>query len=199
MESIKSKSEHKISIRHQTHKGLFVRFGIIILIFLAYFLFVSAEYGYTDGFFITWLSWSFLVLCTPIADAGILIDFPVRLVTGIKMVYSEVLVWVIAIALNLYASFFSPEVYSQTQMLNLFRHIIENPIPFWSIFVVSGVGTFLSIKVGDDLLDVIKHKHNKNAGVHDIKIKIASMIFVLFIAFALYDFLFQNFNLDMPL
>lgn len=199
MESIKSKSRHKISYKHQTHKGIFIRFGLIVLIFLAYFLFVSTKYGYADGFFITWLSWSFLVLCTPIADAGILVDFPVRLVSGIRMIYSEVAVWGIAIILNIFAVIFSPEVYTQTQLLSLFKHIIDNPIPFWSIFIVSGVGTFLSIQVGDDLLDVIKHKHNKRAGVHDIKIKVASMVFVLFIAFALYDFLFQNFNLDMPI
>lgn len=199
MEPIKSKSKHKISYKHQTHKGVFVRFGSILLIFLVYFLFVSSEYGLADGFFITWLSWSFLVLCTPIADAGILIDFPIRLITGIKMMFTEIFVWLIAIIVNVLAVIFSPEVYTQTQLLSLFKHIIDNPIPFWSIIIVSAIGSFLSIQVGDDLLDVIKHKHNKKAGVHDIKIKVASMVFVLFIAFALYDFLLKNFDLEIPI
>lgn len=199
MKSVKAKTKFKLSFKHQTHKGVIVRFGFILLIFIAYFLFISSKYGYADGMLIAWLSWSFFVLCTPIADAGMMIDFPVRLVSGIRMFISEIVVWIAAIALNFYAVAFQSEAYEQTQLLHLFKHIIDNPVPFWSIFLISGVGTFLSIQLGDDLLDVIRHRDNKKAGLNDLKIKIIYMVFVLIITFALYDFLLTKFNFDIPL
>lgn len=199
MSYLQTKPKHKISFKHQTHKSIFVRFSLILAIFIGYFLFISSKYGYGDGLFITWLMWSFFVLCTPVADAGMLIDFPIRLVTDIRMIFSEIMVWLIAIILNMYVFFFRPELYSHTQLLQLFKHILENPFPFWAIILISGIGTFLSIQLGDNLLDIIKHKNNKKVGMHELKIKIIYMVFILGIAFVLYDFLLTKFGFDIPL
>lgn len=185
-------------MRHSTHRGVFIRFFLMVLVFVVYYLIVSKRYGYANGLLLTWLSWSFFVLCTPIADAGMLIDFPIRLISNIKMVYTEISVWVIAISLNLYAFFFNPELYNQTQLLHLLEHIIRNPIPLWLIFIFSAIGTFLSVQLGDELLDVIKHKDAKKSTKHDIKLKVVTMIFVLILVFALYDFLLTKFDFNIP-
>ena len=83
-----SKPKNATSIKHETHRSVIIRFSLIVLIFASYFLFISTKYGYKEGFLIAWLSWSFLVLSTPIADAGMLIDFPVSSITGVRMVIS---------------------------------------------------------------------------------------------------------------
>ena len=82
-----------------------------------YFAFISYKYGLEQGFFVSLLTWSFFVLCTPVADAGFLIDFPLRLITKIKMFYAEIFVWLFAISLNFYAFFLKPKIYNKTKIL----------------------------------------------------------------------------------
>lgn len=114
---------------------------------LLYGVFVSYKFGFESGFLITALTWSFFVLCTPIADGGIIIDFPVRLLTNIKMIYSEIAVWVVAISINIYAFTQQREIYSTTLILDLFEHILSQPFPYWIIILLSAIGTFLSIYI----------------------------------------------------
>jgi len=187
------------SVKHETHRNVIVRFAAILIIFLVYFLLISAKYGYKDGFMLAWLSWSFFVLSTPVADAGMLIDFPVRILTGVKMVVTESLVWLIAILLNIYAYNFNTELYSKTQLLNLFHHILSNPWPLWLIILLSAIGTFLSVRLVDELLDVIKHRHRHLALKHELKMKMLYMVFVLAITFVLYDYLLTNFGFSVPI
>ena len=178
-----------ISISKETHRNVYVRFLAVLAVFIGYFAFVSYQYGAREGWLIAWLSWSFFVLCTPIADAGMLIDFPVRLITGLKMVVSESLVWIVAIILNVYTLSTNPDIYLRTELLKLFHHILVNPWPLWSIIVLSFAGTFLSILIGDELLDVFRHKDRRLHIRHDLKLKLLGMIFVLIFTFALYDYI----------
>jgi hypothetical protein len=55
-----------------------IKFLLLFTILIFYFAFISFKYGVKDGFAITLLTWSFFVLCTPIADAGFILDFPIR-------------------------------------------------------------------------------------------------------------------------
>ncbi len=199
MEALKTNTKHKPSLKHETHRDMFVRFLLVLAIFVAYFIFISTKYGYQEGLIISWLTWSFFVLCTPIADAGMLIDLPIRLVTGIRMIFSEILVWLVAIGLNVYVFSFESQLYGQTQILNLFQHILANPWPLWIIIAVSAFGTFLSIKIGDEIMDVVRHKDRKLATRHDLKMKMLYMAFVLIITFALYDLMLTQFNFDVPI
>ena len=72
------------------------KFFLLIALFAIYFLYLIYEYGIQDGGLVTLLTWSFFVLCTPIADAGFLLDFPIRLLYKIKMIYTEIIVWILA-------------------------------------------------------------------------------------------------------
>ena len=94
------------------------------------------------------------MFCTPIADAGFMLDFPIRLITGLRMLVIEVGVWVFAAALNVFALIFFPEVYQKTVLLELFHKISTTPCPLFLIILLSGFGTFSSLVVCDDSFDL---------------------------------------------
>jgi len=183
---------------HETKKKALFKFLIIFFIVITYFVFESFHFGIQNGFFITLLTWSFFVLCTPIADGGFLIDFPVRLFTNFRMVYSEIIVWVSAISINIYAFFFRSFSYDETVLLQLFHHILSQPIPFWVIIVLSCIGTFISIKFGDELIDVVTHKQRLLYKKHKNKYKIILLIFIFLLILVLYDFLLKRLGVHMP-
>jgi len=134
---IKNKNKLFSSIRKVFDEHPIIKFISVLILIIFYFLFASKSHGIKNGFLISILTWSFFVLCTPIADAGILIDFPMRLITGIKMIYSEIIVWVIAISLNLFMFFNNQKIYDKTILLSLFKHIIDTPFPYWAIIILS--------------------------------------------------------------
>lgn len=173
-----------------------IKFSVVVLILGGYFLFVAHSHGVKEGLFISILTWSFFVFCTPIADAGILIDFPMRLVTGIKMHYSEIIVWVIAGGLNVFAHIYNPEIYNQTVVLSLFKHIIEEPFPYWGIIILSLIGTFMSVYIGDELIDSGKEKKKESFLK---KHKVIIFIVIVLLIIALYDFLLNKLGVSIPL
>jgi hypothetical protein len=194
---IANKIQHKFFLQHETKRSVLLKFLLVLLIFLSYFIFIATKYGLQQGFFVSLLSWSFFVLCTPVADAGFLLDFPIRLITHIKMTVSELFVWTVAISLNLYAFLFQPEIYSKTKLLSFFKHILEQPIPFWSIIILSATGTFLSIKFGDELLDKAHHHERKKYHKHKNKFRLIFMFFLFLITFILYDFLLKKLGINL--
>lgn len=189
----------KHMVKHETKQHVLIKFIIILVIILAYFLLVSLKYGIQDGFMVTALTWSFFVLCTPVADAGFFLDFPIRLLTKLKMVVSEILVWIIAIALNIFTFFLNPELYSKTKLLELFKHILESPFPFWGIILVSMVGTFVSIQFGDELLDKIKHEDRKMYHKHKYNYRLFAMAGIVLLTIVLYDFLLKKLGVNLPI
>lgn len=193
------RGSHKHLLRHETKRHVLIKFSLVVLIFLGYFLFISQEYGTSQGLFVTFLTWSFFVTCTPIADAGFLLDFPVRLITGLRMIVSEVLVWALAALLNLYSFFLYPQIYEKTKILKLFKHILEKPVPFWAIILISMIGTFVSIKFGDELMDKVRHAERQLHQKHKNHYKLIIMIFLFVAAFILYDFLLKGLGVNVPL
>ncbi|NOZ43578.1 MAG: hypothetical protein GXP45_00105 [bacterium] len=124
----KTKMSHLI--QHPTKRHNLIKYLLILFLFIGYFFFITHKYGVKDGFMVAILTRSFFVFCTPVADAGFLIDFPFRLITNIKMIFSEMMVRTIALGLNLYTFFLHPEIYQKTGLLRLFHQIISHPIPF---------------------------------------------------------------------
>ena len=156
-------------IKHETKRHVLIKFSLVALIFVTYLVVMSFLHGLENGILISLLTWSFFVFCTPIGDAGFLIDFPMRLFTKIRMVHSEIMVWIIAATLNIYALIFMPGIYEKEILLTLFKQILLNPIPFWGIIILSAGGTFLSIYFGDELMDISKHKDRKKHKTHKNK------------------------------
>jgi H+/Cl- antiporter ClcA len=159
----------------------------------------SLKLGFKDGISITILTWSFFVFCTPIADAGFLIDFPIRLITKLKMVYTEIIVWIVAAIVNVFFFFLNPQIYNSTILLSLFKQILTNPWPFWIIIILSGIGTFLSILFADELMDVKLHKDRKKYHKHVNKYQLLIFTFIIILIIIVYYFLIKKLGIDIPL
>lgn len=187
--------------RYELHEHPAIKFFLVFATLFGYFLFASFKFGANDGLLISALTWSFFVLCTPVADAGFLLDLPLRLFTGIRMVLSEILVWVLAIGLNVFVLATNPAIYDDTLLLGLFKHILTQPFPYWAIIILSSIGTFLSILFGDELLDVAKeekdtrHHHKKHHLKHRFLIFLALIVLVLIF----YDYLLNSLGISIPL
>jgi hypothetical protein len=67
--------------------------------------------------------------------------------------------------------------------------IITTPFPYWTIILLSGIGTFLSIRFGDELMDVLHHKDRSFYLRHHFKHEIILFIFFLLVLFAYYEFM----------
>lgn len=193
------KVQYRDLSKHETKQHIFIKFLLVLAIALGYFVFITLQYGVSQGVLVTLISWSFFVLCTPIADAGFLVDFPLRLVTRIRMLFSEMFVWFIAISVNVYALLFNLEIYETTSLLRLFKHILYNPIPFWSIILISCAGTFVSIQFGDELIDKIHHHERAFYHKHKYKYNTLIMVFIFVGSIILYDILLKQLGVDLPL
>ena len=189
----------KISVLSQaeTHKEVLYKFCLLLTILIFYFGYLSFEYGILEGGLVAVLTWSFFVLCTPIADAGFLLDLPIRLIFGFRMLYSEILVWVIAIIINGYAILYNQEAYDKTVLTALFKEIILTPFPYWSVFVLSGIGTFLSIYFGDEMLDVLRHRDRVKYHQHAFKFKLVGLVSLFILIFYAYYFLLKSLNIQI--
>ncbi|USN57434.1 MAG: hypothetical protein H6766_03180 [Candidatus Peribacteria bacterium] len=185
--------------RHPTKKEALVRFFLLILIVVGYFFYMAHKFGTSDGLLVTVLTWSFFVFCTPIADAGFILAFPVRLLLHVRMLYTQLAAFVIAAGLNLYTYFAMPEIYTKTVILNLFYHILSQPRPFWGIIVLSIIGTVFSIYFGDEMMDVATHADRITYQKHRSTYKIIITIFVFGATFVLYDFLLKKLGVNIPL
>lgn len=181
-------------IEHKTKLNSLTKFLFLIILLIIYFIYISNKYGSKNGFFITILTWSFFVFCTPIADAGFILDFPIRIFTKIRMIYSEITVWVFAFILNLTTILTKPEVYQKTTILKIFYIILIHPL-YWIIILLSGLGTYLSIYFGDELIDVVKHKDRKKYHKHINKYQIITFLFIISAILIIYNILLKNFGL----
>jgi len=168
-------------------KQILTKFLLLLGLLASYFFYLSIEYGLETGVVAVLLSWSFFVLCTPIADAGFLLDFPLRLLFGIRMVISELLVWAVAITINLLTLRFAADAYDTTLVTRLLYEIIMTPYPYWGVVILSGIGTFLSIRFGDELMDVIHHRDRAFFHSHHFKHELILFVFFILVIFGYYD------------
>ena len=77
-------------VAHETKRHSFIKFIGLVIIIALYFFFISVKLGTKDGIMVTILTWSFFVLSTPVADAGFLLAFPIRMFAGVRMIYTQI-------------------------------------------------------------------------------------------------------------
>lgn len=177
---------------YETRKLLKNKFIIVSLILAVYFIFASLHLGIRDGFMVMILTWSFFVLATPISDGGIILDLPLRYFAGIKMIYSEIIVWILAISINIISLIFNGDIYKKTFLLTLFKEILITPFPYGIIIVLSCIGTFLSIYFFDELYEVIKHIHRHKYNKHKTWLKMIIAVSIAAFVIILYDILLNQ-------
>ena len=173
-------------MKHPRHQVI-IKFIALCLILLSYFAYLTYEYDLLTGGVAALITWSFFVLCTPVADAGFLLDFPLRLLFGIRMVLSEIAVWAVAILINIIAFFYLREFYQTTLLTRLMEAILTTPFPYWFVILLSAIGTFLSIRFGDELMDVIHHKDRNFYLSHHFKHEMVLFTFFLLVIFGYYE------------
>ena len=185
----------KFHLKHTLHLETLIKFLFLCSIFVGYFFYLSIKFDFATGGLISAMTWSFFVLCTPVADAGFLLDFPIRLVLGIRMIVTEVLVWCIAILINVCGVFMFEDMYQHTLIGKVFYHILMNPYPYWGLIILCAVGTFLSIYLGDEVMDVIAHKDRKKFHQHGFKYKVLLFIALFIGIFWCYKIVIEELGL----
>ena len=167
-------------------KQVFYKFVLLCLVLVSYFVYLSVQYDLMTGGIASALTWTFFVLCTPIADAGFLLDFPLRLLFGVRMLISEIAVWALAITVNGISLVYFAEYYETTLLTKLLYAILTMPYPYWSVILLSGVGTFLSIQIADELMDVVHHRDRKFFHRHAFKHEMIMIVFFLLVLIGYY-------------
>jgi hypothetical protein len=173
-----------------------IKFLLLCLLLSGYFGYLSWEFDVLTGGVASLITWSFFVLCTPVADAGFVLDFPLRLLFGIRMVVSEVAVWVIALSINALSLAFAAGYYDTTVLTRILHKIILTPYPYWGVVLLSGVGTFLSIRFGDELMDVIHHRDRSYFHRHGLKFELVLVAFFVMAIWVYYELIR---SLDIPI
>ncbi|WP_373086098.1 hypothetical protein [Sneathiella sp.] len=168
-------------------KQILIKFLLLLVLLGGYFAYLTYEFDLLTGGVSSLLTWSFFVLCTPVADAGFLLDFPLRLLFGIRMVFSELVVWAIAITANALALKYGAVYYDTTLITQILHQILINPYPYWGVIFLSAIGTFLSIRFGDELMDVLHHHDRAFFHSHKFKHELLLAGFFLVAIFAYYE------------
>ncbi|WP_299269072.1 hypothetical protein [uncultured Psychrosphaera sp.] len=184
--------------KNNTHKETLLKFLALVLILVAYFSYMSWKYDASTGFGVSVLTWSFFVLCTPIADGGFILAFPIRLLFKVKMSYTQVVLWFVAIAINLYGYFYTPDIYDLTFITQLLKHILSEPYPYWSILIISALGTFLSIYFGDEMMDVASQKERTKAHRHGFKYRTLLVLGLGILTVTAYYYLLSSLHVVLP-
>ncbi len=182
---------------HKTKYQVLLKFLALLAVFVSYFIYLSIKFDIVAGGMVALLSWSFFVLATPVADAGFLLDFPLRLILGVRMFISEIFVWAAAILINIFALIFTPQDYEKTFLTSLFKKILINPYPYWIIILLSGIGTFLSIRLGDELLDVMSHKERSLHHKHGFKLEVLIFLGIFTLIFFGYHHLLESLKISL--
>lgn len=173
-----------------------VKYALLLCVLLAYFGYLSYEYGFASGGIVAGLTWSFFVLCTPVADAGFLLDFPVRVLTGMRMIFCEMIVWGIAFLINIFALMYAPEAYEVNALTRLFHEILTTPWPYWVIVILCSIGTFLSVIFGDEILDVSSHKDRVLHHAHGFKYRFIIVVALMALVVVAYYHLIESLGIE---
>ncbi len=184
--------------KHPTHRETLLKFLLLVALLVAYFVYMSYQYGAGDGLLISVLTWSFFVLCTPVADGGFILAFPIRLLFQVKMVVTQLLTWVLAIVLNIWAFYQAQEIYAKSPVTEILLTILSTPYPYWGILLISALGTFLSIFFGDEMMDVTSHKERDKHHQHGYKYRIVLVLGLGLLTVVAYYQLLSQLNIHIP-
>ncbi len=183
--------------RHSIKSSKLTRFLLLLATVLVFLFFMSYKFGLQEGLEITVLVWTFFVLCTPLAVADLLLDVPIRMITRGRMITSHTVVWLIAIFINIVVLYHAPGIYNVHPLLEILRHVLVNPIPYWSLMGLCLIGTFLSLEMADEVVDEVedelhirRHKHHTMLHYAILTLLIAGLLLI-------YDLLIKEIGIEV--
>lgn len=121
--------------------------------FLGIFAYITLYKGILYGCEMTILIWAFLVVATPIPEAGLLVGIPVKIMTGASLIVTQVIVTIIAFV----AIFIIYErEYGKLDNIPIgafIKDTIDNKFvsKFIPLVILSLLGTFLTLERVDDI------------------------------------------------
>ncbi len=183
----------------ETKKHTLTRYFLLLLFIIIYFYYTVNKFGLSNGILVSILTWSFFIFCTPVADAGFLLALPVRLLIGVRMVFTQIFSFFLALIITLFAIFYNPLVFQKTLILKLYHQILFQPFPYWIIIILSITGTIFSIYFGDELIDVGTHDERKKYHRHVNKYKIIVSFSIFILTIVVYNFLLNQIGIKIPL
>ncbi|GMR16497.1 MAG: hypothetical protein BMS9Abin31_0835 [Gammaproteobacteria bacterium] len=184
--------------KHETHKETLLKFVALVVILVSYFLYMSWKYDASTGFGVAILTWSFFVLCTPVADGGFILAFPIRLLFKIRMSITQIVLWFVAIGINVFVLSTTPRTYDLSFLTKLLKHILSEPYPYWSILIISALGTLLSIYFGDEMMDVTSHKDRELNHRHGMKYRAILVLGLGVLTVVAYYYLLSSLGVSIP-
>ena len=139
---------HTVSFFRQVAYVLSVVVSLAISLFALYIVLL---FGLHRGLHIAALLWSFFVLCVPYGSSGILLS-PFRRATRLRLQYADIVLWAIAVGLNVYTYFFARQIYLKSISTHLLYQIISNPWPYWLIMAICIFGMIYRLFIAPDAM-----------------------------------------------
>jgi len=183
----------------ETKKHVLIRYFLLLVFIIVYIYYTINKFGFSDGIFVSILTWSFFIFCTPISDAGFILAFPIRILIGVRMIYTQIASFLLALFFTLGAIIYNPAIFQDTLILKLYHQILYNPYPNWVIILLSLLGTFFSIYFGDELIDVSTHRERKLYYRHKSKYQIIISLSIFVLTVIIYNFLLHQIGIEIPL
>ena len=82
--------------------------------------------------------------------------------------------------------------------IRVLHQILTQPYPFWSIIIISAMGTFLSIYFGDEMMDVTTHKERSKHHKHGMKYRLILVVGLGTLTLISYYFLLNQLHIQLP-
>ena len=135
---------------HKITKFQALKFSITCLLLVWYYGYLVGEFGLAVATQSILLTWTFFILCTPSTNGGIIIDIPFHVITGKRMLYSEIGIWCCALIYNIFMYHFYPAIYFKNPITDLLHQVLSRPWPYWLIIGICFLGTVYTLLVSDD-------------------------------------------------
>jgi len=116
-------------------------FSIFLILFIFLSLFLISSHGYQQGIQITFLNWSFYILCVPAKHGRLAIGLPYKIITGKPLLYQELFIWTGAVLLNIFNFFVLPLNYFKQTFTHLLYRILSTPWPYWLIIFTAALSS----------------------------------------------------------
>jgi len=99
------------------------------------------HHGLSHGLVLTFLLWSFFILCLPGNHGSMILGAPMKAFFNIR-VNAQVWVWIAAVVFNFAVYRINKDIYLENFITHLLRYIVSSPYPDWLVIIFATVTNF---------------------------------------------------------